>query len=520
MKRFIATILFFTSLIAHAGTHKFHLSSDWYPQSKKVLHSDVQDFFERADDYFPVAVDSGDIRAIIVPHAGYAYSGLCAASVYKELRNNKNIRRVILIGPSHLHAFRGIALPDYNSYQTPLGTIPVDVKACKALGSNKLFSIHTQAHTPEHSLEVQLPFLQKTLRDFKIVPLVVGSLGPSDYDVIAKVLKPFIDQSTLVVVSSDFIHQGDRFGYKPFSEFIMHNIRQVDGQALNAIMNGAADEFKNVVTQTGATICGREPIAILLTLIEQWVFGDVGTYLASYYTSAHMEQYRKSKSVKKLLENVPDSDAQSSVSYMGIVFAQKPNKESELKDLITGYEKKELVRLAREVLENEFADKKIPQDLLYPLKSRGMLMPAGSFVTLNKKSGDLRGCIGHITTPQPLYKTVTDMTRASAFHDSRFSPVKKSELDDIVLDVSVLEPPRKVQSYKDIVLGKHGIILKKRLSGGAVASAVFLPTVPTSYGWTIEETLQHLSTKAGLPADAWKEGCEFEVFEGIELHEN
>jgi AmmeMemoRadiSam system protein A len=134
-------------------------------------------------------------------------------------------------------------------------------------------------------------------------------------------------------------------------------------------------------------------------------------------------------------------------------------------------------------------------------------------VTLNKKTGALRGCIGRIITSQPLYKTVVQMARAAAFHDSRFSPVKKEELDDLIIDITVLTPPKRVASYNDIKLGKHGIILKKGFK-----RSVFLPQVPGTFGWDLTKTLEQLALKAYLKRDEWKNST-YEVFEGFEFKE-
>jgi len=507
----------------HSSVHTFHLRSGWYPSDPRALDRELDNLFEKARDYFPVSVDPNTVRALIAPHAGYGFSGICAASVYASLfkeAKNKKIKRVIVLAPSHSYPLQGIALPDYDAYKTPLGKIKVDKKACTYLGQNKLFFIDGKAHEPEHSLEIQLPFLQKALHGFTLVPLIVGSLDSEDYSDVAGALRPLIDEQTLVVASSDFVHHGRRFGYSPFTDNILYSIRNVDGQAFDAISARSPRAFDVVLNRTGATICGRGPIRILVSLVAQGAFGNVDDYLASYYTSPQIDRYHQDQLRASLLKNVPDKEVSSSVSYMGIVFADKDTSRRDLSDQLTGYEKRALVRFSRDVLENEFASSKIPSHLLYPIKSRGMIMPAGSFVTLNKKSGALRGCIGNITSSNPLYATVEAMTKSAAFHDGRFKPVTKEELSDIALDVSVLGPPREVDSYKKIVLGKHGIILKKNLSHGSVKSAVFLPTVAPAQGWTLQETLENLSVKAGLPKDGWKTYTDFEVFEGIEIHED
>ena len=137
----------------------------------------------------------------------------------------------------------------------------------------------------------------------------------------------------------------------------------------------------------------------------------------------------------------------------------------------------------------------------------------GGFVTLHKR-GDLRGCIGEIVPRREVWKVVREQALNAAFHDPRFSPLSEDELGEVELELSILTPPKPVASWKDIVIGKHGMVLSK---GGR--SAVFLPQVAPEQGWGIEETLTHLSMKAGLPPDAWQSGADYLVFEAQVIHE-
>ena len=176
--------------------------------------------------------------------------------------------------------------------------------------------------------------------------------------------------------------------------------------------------------------------------------------------------------------------------------------------------KKGLIRLARQVLESYIKDGK---KLTFP--ETGLLMhdiynqKRGAFVTLNI-DGHLRGCIGEILPRRKLYQVIIDRTVDAAVNDSRFPPVIAAEVPSIDIEISVLAPPQKVESYKDIIIGTHGIILSKRGRG-----AVYLPQVATEQGWDIETTLSHLSRKAGFSHDAWRSDTQFEVFTAIVFHE-
>ncbi|MFC1894572.1 AmmeMemoRadiSam system protein B [Candidatus Dependentiae bacterium] len=503
-----------------------HLSKGWYPQDKNLLNKQINNFFIFSKDNFDVVVDPQTIMAIIVPHAGYNFSGLCAASVYQNLlenkktfRKNKKIKKVVILSPSHTKTFNGISLPDYNVYKTCLGNIKVDSKIIDKLKKNLLFAYVNKTHEIEHAIEIQLPFLQKTIENFKIIPLIVGKLQKDQFCEVTKELSKVIDDSTLVVISSDFIHYGKNYNYEPFSKNIFNSIRFVDSMAIQAIIKKSYENFSKVLQKTLATICGQNPIKILLKLFEDKKL-DVESRMCCYYTSAQIQKSYKDNNGKivanKLLQDISDDNINNSVSYLGMLFTTQKLNSLEPKDQLTEYDKKVLSILPRQTLKNSFKkdNKKIKEHLLLPIKSLGLQQQKGAFVTVKTKDGNLKGCIGRIITKQPLFLTVQEMSKAAAFNDTRFKPLKENELKDIVIDISVLTTPHPIKSYKDIKIGKDGIILKNNFR-----SAVFLPHVSTGFGWDLKETLKHLSRKAGLNQDAWKKDCEFEVFQGFEIHE-
>ena len=540
MFRFLVFGIFFlfpacnsSSLIENSEKiiHNAHLGNGWYLQDQEVLNNKLEEFFSFSKNNFDVVVDPNSIKVLIAPHAGYYYSGIAAASAYQNLLEDKNsftknkkIKKVIILSPSHVKGFRGISLPDYNIYKTALGDIDVDAESINILKEQENFDVILGTHDTEHAIEVQLPFLQKTIQDFEIVPLVVGYLALNDYDSVVASLEKIIDDSTLIVISSDFIHYGSDFNFAPFAKNIFYKIRQVDGMAIRAISEKSFDGFADMIQKTNATICGQNPIKIVLKLLQKNVLGDLQTRICSYYTSPQiLEMYKKGETEKGelLLKNINDDLAKNSVSYLGLVFTDQKLQDLKQEDQLTGFEKKALLISARDTLQNSFKDKseKIEEHLLWPIPSLGVMEKKGAFVTLNTKDGNLQGCIGRIVAREPLFATVQRMTKSAAFEDTRFSPLKENELNNIVIDISVLTPPKKVSSYKDIEIGKHGVILKKFLPNRGYVSSVFLPQVPPSFGWNLERTLEQLSLKAGLDKDAWKQDCEFEVFEGFEISE-
>lgn len=174
--------------------------------------------------------------------------------------------------------------------------------------------------------------------------------------------------------------------------------------------------------------------------------------------------------------------------------------------LLAPDERRVLLRVARDSINSALqGGKKTPGDL--PDIAGPLKQPCGAFVTLTKY-GELRGCIGYVEAESPLYETVIAAARSAAFRDTRFEPVTASEMKDIEIEISVLKPPAPIQSWKEIELGRHGIILSKH-----GRRALFLPHVATERNWDLPTTLTHLAMKAGLAADDWREGASYEVFE-------
>ena len=474
----------------------------FYENNPEILNKEIKEYLKKAT---PEKVQ-GDVIALISPHAGYTFSGQAAAFGYKLL-DGKKIKKVIVIAPSHSVGFRGASIPDTDSYETPLGLVTLDRKSCDILLERKLFSSIARAHSHEHSIEVQLPFLQVVLEsNFKLVPIVVGQLMESDYPVVAGSISEIISEGDLVVASSDFIHQGPRFGYVPYKTNIKENIKKLDMGAVDLILEKDTAKFIDYVEDTGATICGRCPIGILLEMLPE----DAKGTLLTYYTSG----------------DILGGETET-VSYVSLAFSSvkgwlnKPVKKTLSKDrsgdkneYLTVEDKKFLTNLARKTVEQCVKGEKITGVGLADELSPVLKKKAGVFVTLHK-TGRLRGCIGYIEPVKPLYKAVIDMAVNSATRDTRFSPVSEAELKDIDIEISVLTPPEMVAGPDEFIPGEHGIIIKKEMY-----QAVFLPQVAPEQGWGREETLSHLCVKAGLPGDAWKNpGMDFYIFKGIVFSE-
>lgn len=211
----------------------------------------------------------GRLVGAVVPHAGYVYSGRCAGSVYRLIKKGA-YKRIMILGPSHHYPFSGIIVPgsDIAAHRTPLGDVPIDQDVCRALLNEKGFTSVAGADSREHSIEVQLPFLQMTAGDFKLVPLLCGAMSDTEIDNFVKVLVRHIDDETLLLVSSDFTHYGRRFGYLPFEDDLKKNIYKFLTKATGLIADLDTEGFNRHLQETSDTICGRTPIRILMSVIQ------------------------------------------------------------------------------------------------------------------------------------------------------------------------------------------------------------------------------------------------------------
>ncbi len=268
----------------------------FYSEDPAKLKQEIQGYLENAKPEKP----DGELLGIVSPHAGYGYSGQAAAYGFK-LVDPERVRRAIILAPSHTFAFQGVSIAQVRAYETPLGLVPMDEDACTHLMKQPHFNAIPEVHKREHSLEVQLPFLQVCLAEgFQIVPMVIGQLGREDHQPIAETIKSILQSGDLVVASSDFTHQGPRFGYVPYNADVKDRIKQLDMGAIEGVLHRDRNRFLDYVQETGATICGAHPIAILMDLLPENARGK----LLAYYTSG----------------DITGDDAES-VSYAAIAFS-------------------------------------------------------------------------------------------------------------------------------------------------------------------------------------------------------
>ncbi len=497
------------------------VAGSWYPGTRSSLDGLLAEMLGR----IAPAPASGRVLAIVAPHAGYVYSGQVAAAGFARLRGSAP-DRVVLIGPSHYAGFRGAAVPDADLYRTPLGELPLDRAALDELAGSPAFRSTNEPFRPEHSLEMELPFLQKVLEPgWKLVPVLVGGATDSGGTAeIASALRRLLGPRTLVVVSSDFTHYGPRFGYVPFRDSLPERLSDLDRGAIRFIEARDPDGFEGYVSRTGATICGHNPIEVLLRLLP----GGVQVETAAYDTSGRITgEWDNTVSYASVVVFEPGPAEVRVPTAEKDATAETTSPRSRNRDGSTGStipttipdapmpaavprteaERSWLIALARTAI----ADRLLDDGSLDRFLKSGAIPdsarePGACFVTL-KEEGDLRGCIGSLRAEQPLYQDVIRNARSAAFRDPRFPALRLDELPRITIGISILTPSRPIADMSEIVPGRHGVELQAGLH-----RSVFLPQVASEQGWGVEELLGNLARKAGLPRDAWRD-AELKVFE-------
>ncbi|MCI0587097.1 MAG: AmmeMemoRadiSam system protein B [Planctomycetes bacterium] len=416
--------------------------------------------------------------ALVVPHAGYRWSGPVAACAYATLRGC-DFDRVLVLAPSHRVHFRGARVPEWDAYGTPLGEVPLDAPTCarlrSAAGLREERSGETlQADGKEHSLELQIPFLQRALPSFRLVPVLVGDLGAAEASAtIAGRLRAVVDSRTLVVASSDLTHYGEAYGFHPFppdDPALPDRIRALDGGLIDAVLRADAAHLGAFQKKRETNACGAAAIRLLL---EMFPSGYRGTLL-DYRTSGQLS-----------------GDWSSSVSYAAIAL-------SGLRPVLSEEEANACLSLARAALTAAVLGQPEPEPAVETLP-RALRDPSGAFVTL-RRGEDLRGCVGQMRPAQPLWRAIVTNAALAALRDNRFDPVRPEELADLRVAVTVLGASRRIENPEDFALGEEGASLELGDAG-----AVFLPQVATENGWDRETFFRRLAHKAGLPPESWRE---------------
>ena len=448
------------------------VAGSFYPSSAKEILSMTKGWLH------PVDAKAAP-QAVIVPHAGYVFSGEVAASAFNRIPKRHPYKRIFLLGPSHRVGFSGASVDTLYAYaETPLGRVAIDIETGKELLKTASFTCRNDAHDREHCLEVQLPFLQMMYEEVPpIVPIVIGAQRLEILEDIADSLEPYFNEENLFVISSDFSH------YPSYKD-----AQASDLYLANAIEQGGLEEFLNALRYIrkmdfigqDTAACGACAIAVLLSMMD--------TQGRNQFDVDHV-MYRNSG-------DSPYGDKDRVVGYNSIVITRNQKADEHLFHF-SDDEKRGMIAAARSAiysaLRMDYDGDITPVGIL---KEKGY----GVFVTLHL-NGRLRGCIGRFTSSDSLYETIQDMARSAAFSDPRFPSLSRSEAPRIDIEVSVLSPLKRISSVDEFKLGRDGIYMIKGSRHGT-----FLPQVATETGWSTEEFLGHCAQdKAGIGYYGWKD---------------
>ncbi|MCE2617138.1 AmmeMemoRadiSam system protein B [Phocaeicola oris] len=490
MNKLIAILIFLTMLglnkmSSQSNIRPMAVAGSFYPTSKKNVEATLSEYL----NHYKNTKTREDITAIIVPHAGWIYSGAVAAAAVAQINPKHVYEHIFLIGPSHQIYFNGASVNTVNDYYaTPLGNIKVAKDICSAIAKHALFTYKFQAHAKEHCIEVQLPLLQYHLKKMPdIIPIIISTQNDNRICQIAEVLKPYFNKKNLFVISSDFSH------YPCYED-----ANKVDKRTEEAILSGDINKFyqaiqtneqgnyQNLVTSA----CGQCAIATLLYMMKD---RPMNIHHLLYKNSGDVAYAEKDRVVGYHAFIITDTTTQ--------LFS------------LNNEERQTLLKIARQSIKNKLnqsAEKPYKEtDITPALKEK-----CGAFVSLYIEN-QLRGCIGHFGSNTPLYGVVEEMAQEAAFEDPRFNEVTINELSEINIEISVLTPLKKIHSVEEFQYGKQGIYIKKGFRSGT-----FLPQVANEVNWTKEEFLGHCARdKAGIGWDEWKD-ADLYTYEAIIFKEN
>jgi AmmeMemoRadiSam system protein B/AmmeMemoRadiSam system protein A len=474
-------VLVLVALLAPAaafgqGVRPAAFAGQFYPADAARLASEIDGYLAAAEAAAPAAPLAGRIAGLIAPHAGYVYSGKTAAAAYALLRGQA-IDTVVIIGPSHRVAFEGVSIWPDGGFETPLGVARVDADLAREIAKFSGFRFRRDAFAEEHSVEVQVPFVQRVLPGAAIVPIVMGEQTRTTIRTLAGALtKACRDRRVVVVASTDLSH------------FLPVDRAQATDAGTTALIRDLKTETIIRKVEAGENImCGGGPVAAVLLFAE------------------------KAGQPKVEILARTDSSAFGGpvVGYLAAAVFSGPPPAAEAFAL-TADEKADLLKLARAALTEYVTRGTEVDDLSGRDKFRA---PRGAFVTLTR-DGALRGCIGFIEPVLPLGRAVIRTAIYAATQDPRFRPVRAEEIKDLRVEISVLTPAREIDDPRLVKVGTHGLIVEKDGAKG-----VLLPQVPVDNGWDRETFLGEGCLKAGLPRDAWTRGAKLSVFEAIVFHE-
>ncbi len=452
------------------------VAGTFYPSSPIELAKQIAEMFNKTEK---VAVGGAPL-ALIAPHAGYPYSGATAAKAYKLLEGHQ-YDTVVIISPSHTVFFTGSSVYEGDGYETPLGVVEIDKELSAKIASlNPSVYLSSMGHASgssrgEHALEVQLPFLQVALGQFRLVAIVMGDQDETTARSLGEVLATSLKGvNALVVASTDLSH------FHPEKE-----ARRLDNTVRLAVEKYDPDTLLEIIEDGSGEACGAGPM--VATMIATKRLGGAHTKFLQYTTSG-----------------ATSGDFDEVVGYLSAAIvggkSEKPNRaligqhaKKKEDQQLSRTQRMELHSIARQALAAH-----LNGEAHYPTTDDPDLRePKGAFVTITMR-GELRGCIGQIRSNRPLFQTIAQMTIAAACEDPRFVPVTVHDYKKIEIEISVLSPLMRVHDISEIEVGRDGLMIKLDSRSG-----LLLPQVAVENKWDTTEFLEQTCLKAGLPMKAY-----------------
>lgn len=456
---------------------KAAVAGSFYPGTAIELSKALAVIFSEVDK----VILGGAPRALIVPHAGYPYSGKTAAKAFKLLEG-LSYDTVVVISPSHTVFFKGSSVYEGDGYETPLGVVEIDRELSDRIGSiHPSVYLSTMGHASgatrgEHALEVQLPFLQLVLGKFKLVAIVMGDQERDSVNSLGEVLSSTLEgTNSLMVASSDLSHFHSEQDARKLDLTVQTALEKYDPKLLMKVVEEGQGEACGAGVMAAVMMAGKRLGAEESKFLEYTTSGETtGEFgeVVGYLSAALL--------------------ASKTVSKTRVVLGQ-PAAIAVDKDEILDEEKVELKKIAYNAIKAHLSDKKYKPEAIKSLESK-----RGLFVTI--MMGDrLRGCIGRIKGDQALYDGVAEMSVAAAFEDPRFGELTAEELKQIDIEISVLSPLLRVHNFNKIEVGRHGLLIKMDMNSG-----LLLPQVASDHGWNSTEFLEQTCLKAGLPKNSYR----------------
>jgi MEMO1 family protein len=449
-----------------AAVHVSPFRGQWYPEAVGDLQALLDEKYalsrRRIGDPLPGGL------GFVVPHAGPAYSGTVAAAVYRALERQE-VQRIVLLAFPHHGLLRGIAAPDVSSIATPFGEVQVDRPFAHE------FRTVPESRLCDHSFEIQLPFLQRSLPHALVTPLYVGHLEDNERSEAADALAAAWQPGTVFLASSDFTHYGSEFRHVPFpnDRHTPDRLQDLDFEYIDAAGSLNAHKFQRSLDSHSGNVCGAGPIALLLDVLSRLDGKAIYPSTLDYQTSGEIT-----------------GDWSHSVSYAALGFY--PSSAF----LLSAEDREALLDSAAETL-RRLRDDSHQEGVPARGGSPALASKRAAFVSLHRGE-ELLGCIGNLAGRYPLAEEISHLALSAALDDPRFLPAASGS-GPIDIEISLLTPFRRIDGPAEFSVGRHGGFLSLERRSG-----LLLPQVADSRSWDATDFLSALERKSGLWKDAWR----------------